>query len=183
MRVGDDSPAEDHPRSRGVYHVWDMHVTSRHGSSPLARGLPSDGRATNKSGRIIPARAGFTIEAREYSPGREDHPRSRGVYFSAALSWTRAAGSSPLARGLLGDDRLRTLAQRIIPARAGFTSDFVFVGENLQDHPRSRGVYNDAGFDTGNATGSSPLARGLHKRTLRLFLGRWIIPARAGFTK
>ena len=50
------------------------------GSSPLARGLHHHALALIVIDRIIPARAGFTIEAREYSTGREDHPRSRGVY-------------------------------------------------------------------------------------------------------
>ena len=50
----------DHPRSRGVYRpawrAWGCGM----GSSPLARGLPPSHLAVCVSGRIIPARAGFT---------------------------------------------------------------------------------------------------------------------------
>ena len=50
----------DHPRSRGVYGVTYGAPNSSQGSSPLARGLPSGSSRHTESGRIIPARAGFT---------------------------------------------------------------------------------------------------------------------------
>ena len=71
-------------------------------------------------------------------------------------------GSSPLARGLplgQGGDRGE---DGIIPARAGFTPDFV----------------KDAIY----TPGSSPLARGLQETVLAVYGGEGIIPARAGFT-
>ena len=50
----------DHPRSRGVYvHSGDP-VRIGPGSSPLARGLLAAEPAHRRTGRIIPARAGFT---------------------------------------------------------------------------------------------------------------------------
>ena len=73
------------------------------------------------------------------------------------------AGSSPLARGLrhgmgqLGD------AERIIPARAGFTCMLSPLSPETWDHPRSRGVYASVVVEI------TPLRR--------------IIPARAGFTQ
>ena len=53
----------------------------------------------------------------------------------------------------------------------------------VQDHPRSRGVYVTTPNPPLVALGSSPLARGL--RGVRVSPGRhrWIIPARAGFTR
>ena len=51
---------QDHPRSRGVYCTTTWPTGSRRGSSPLARGLRSGRRNGPSSGRIIPARAGFT---------------------------------------------------------------------------------------------------------------------------
>ena len=91
------------------------------GSSPLARGLPARIGRGDHARRIIPARAGFTSENNQPYERTQDHPRSRGVYFSFATILMFVAGSSPLARGLL-----RTLIGdleeiRIIPARAGFT--------------------------------------------------------------
>ena len=70
---------------------------------------------------IIPARAGFTLSDARTLMLLADHPRSRGVYVDFGMLSEDAAGSSPLARGLLGEvGRSRDLA-RIIPARAGFT--------------------------------------------------------------
>ena len=54
-------PAEDHPRSRGVYVPFSLPRRIRGGSSPLARGLPHGERMRIVIDGIIPARAGFTI--------------------------------------------------------------------------------------------------------------------------
>ena len=50
------------------------------GSSPLARGLLRKHGVKAAAGRIIPARAGFTVSAFAKAASKEDHPRSRGVY-------------------------------------------------------------------------------------------------------
>ena len=73
-----------------------------------------------------------------------------------------SSGSSPLARGLPADQAIRVEGERIIPARAGFTT--APAGQLLSptDHPRSRGVYM--------------------ARLLRKSCAIRIIPARAGFT-
>ena len=92
-----------------------------------------------------------------------DHPRSRGVYRILSLAFARVTGSSPLARGLHSEFRLRVARLRIIPARAGFTRRRRGDGYSIEDHPRSRGVYRDLAVP------------GLRPRR--------IIPARAGFTR
>ena len=132
----------DHPRSRGVYASWMCRPGSGRGSSPLARGLPPPTAASTATrcgssplarglpeelidnlttGRIIPARAGFTHFGSLFGWRVGDHPRSRGVYAEVASDNLAKAGSSPLARGLPEADI--TLGDRagIIPARAGFT--------------------------------------------------------------
>ena len=132
--------------------------------------------------RIIPARAGFTLNG----PGREDrrgdHPRSRGVYISSSRPVWATWGSSPLARGLRPAHRCAREDSGIIPARAGFTTSSTTRSVRTWDHPRSRGVYPLASSDRRRSPGSSPLARGLrglrHGRDRRA----GIIPARAGFT-
>ena len=91
-----------------------------------------------------------------------DHPRSRGVYSGLSTDQAVSAGSSPLARGLLDDVVAITVGDRIIPARAGFTSRPATSMWCTRDHPRSRGVY----AVEENVRGDP----------------RWIIPARAGFT-
>ena len=70
-------------------------------------------------------------------------------------------GSSPLARGLLGGLPVRHHSDRIIPARAGFTSGCSPSTAPGRDHPRSRGVYCSPVNAGAQDTGSSPLARGL----------------------
>ena len=91
-------------------------------------------------------------------------------------------GSSPLARGLLllvGD---RVAVVGIIPACAGFTRPRRTAPAPRADHPRLRGVYAHACMGIHSMIGSSPLARGLLRRTQYChFCGR-IIPACAGFT-
>ena len=113
---------------------------------------------------------------------RRDHPRSRGVYELAAVKQEVAKGSSPLARGLPRRHLSELPRVGIIPARAGFT-DSRHCGPRIGvDHPRSRGVYHAEHSPHRAATGSSPLARGLHHKLERDTEHRRIIPARAGFT-
>ena len=111
-----------------------------------------------------------------------DHPRSRGVYKPTCAPNRNATGSSPLARGLLTIYSHRLSSIRIIPARAGFTPVAGALAPSEQDHPRSRGVYEQPINDTFIDAGSSPLARGLPTPHLRQGAQAGIIPARAGFT-
>ena len=59
-RPGHRRGSRDHPRSRGVYWRSRISRRTRTGSSPLARGLHTHGRALANIHGIIPARAGFT---------------------------------------------------------------------------------------------------------------------------
>ena len=112
---------EDHPRSRGVYSPPVTPATAGSGSSPLARGLQPERPRTPGPGGIIPARAGFTATSSIACGPQEDHPRSRGVYWCAAVRFSVDGGSSPLARGLPRKLAEKRPLSRIIPARAGFT--------------------------------------------------------------
>ena len=111
----------DHPRSRGVYVYFHNLRFDGNGSSPLARGLPAEDLAGDTSGRIIPARAGFTRPTARRARGGSDHPRSRGVYEPRTTRWRPGPGSSPLARGLHVERQASAVGLGIIPARAGFT--------------------------------------------------------------
>ena len=93
-----------------------------------------------------------------------------------------ARGSSPLARGLLPRLPLDIDADRIIPARAGFTASSGTGRTQAPDHPRSRGVYSGCALDVHRMPGSSPLARGLLVVLAAVLDMSGIIPARAGFT-
>ena len=160
----DTGDARDHPRSRGVYSLYQAAQRGDAGSSPLARGLPATGAIPGETLGIIPARAGFTLSSRTPENRWEDHPRSRGVYSTWASVAMMHAGSSPLARGLPVRDLDLAFPQRIIPARAGFTSDDAAKKLADQDHPRSRGVYICGSRRGPSQIGSSPLARGLRRR-------------------
>ena len=131
------------------------------GSSPLARGLLEDVDTLPLDIRIIPARAGFTHQRVAGNVYGEDHPRSRGVYYTVNSVGLLYMGSSPLARGLLPPSCVIHATVGIIPARAGFTLPLRFSRVLVGDHPRSRGVYRlEISTETLKA-GSSPLARGL----------------------
>ena len=172
----------DHPRSRGVYGGSSIPPGLDCGSSPLARGLPARPRAGDGGGGIIPARAGFTDPAAVDVGGREDHPRSRGVYATTIQVLRSCAGSSPLARGLLLGAVAGAIRGGIIPARAGFTDGAGGGPPSSGDHPRSRGVYPQESAVSDTTYGSSPLARGLPTPATPPSSPPRIIPARAGFT-
>ena len=174
--------SRDHPRSRGVYWGLTGSACARAGSSPLARGLRITVVALLARMRIIPARAGFTAKPEYASAPPTDHPRSRGVYSREKTLPALRSGSSPLARGLLKAVNAPSRPFRIIPARAGFTSNTCAGRTRAWDHPRSRGVYL---FECGPRrvdVGSSPLARGLQVAQYSIWAAAGIIPARAGFT-
>ena len=71
---------------------------------------------------------------------------------------------------------------RIIPARAGFTPAWSPTIARMEDHPRSRGVYEAELGEAAHEGGSSPLARGLQLGAGLSADNTGIIPARAGFT-
>ena len=135
-----------------------------------------------RADRIIPARAGFTASSVRHPAPGTDHPRSRGVYNSRDGHCAGVRGSSPLARGLPGQEAVRRAEPRIIPARAGFTFNPEPTQGGTMDHPRSRGVYTSPTLSLSSHSGSSPLARGLRPPVEPVQVGQGIIPARAGFT-
>ena len=163
---GASAAPPDHPRSRGVYRPLPAGRDRGSGSSPLARGLPAELEEEGYRARIIPARAGFTELDTRLAVLLPDHPRSRGVYLMSWRRLTVRTGSSPLARGLPGEDIRAILGRRIIPARAGFTRPLYASPLVCADHPRSRGVYQADKIFTAKDDGSSPLARGLRLRIL-----------------
>ena len=152
----------DHPRSRGVYVTRTSTKSTRRGSSPLARGLLSWPRRWRRWPR--------------------DHPHSRGVYTGRPRGCGPRPGSSPLARGLLCERPAQPIRTRIILARAGFTILRRLPRRRPRDHPRSRGVYLWTTRPARAPSGSSPLARGLHRLDAVPHGETRIIPARAGFT-
>ena len=71
---------QDHPRACGVYGGLGLSHHLRSGSSPRVRGLLCRVTGVTRPGRIIPARAGFTIRPGVTLRVTPDHPRACGVY-------------------------------------------------------------------------------------------------------
>ena len=173
----------DHPRSRGEYAMEDSTALVGAGSSPLSRGIQSPLLWLSLVLRIIPALAGNTRRRRYPHEWCRDHPRSRGEYTRAAAVARRAAGSSPLSRGIPPDAPTVMACYRIIPALAGNTHECMGYRLLSRDHPRSRGEYRDVGIICGGYLGSSPLSRGILNQMWRLLRLLRIIPALAGNTR
>ena len=152
-----------HPRSRGENAALTAGTGMKVGSSPLARGKPSERVSGLPLRRLIPARAGKTS--------------------AYACGDTPPTGSSPLARGKLQASSTNRLTRRLIPARAGKTSPGPAVIRPGGAHPRSRGE-NDVGDGVHClVSGSSPLARGKRPRRPGGLPRTRLIPARAGKTR
>ena len=92
------------------------------------------------------------------------------------------AGSSPLARGTRGFLHLRAGTFRLIPAHAGNTRSISSSLTACWAHPRSRGEHDGLNVARAVNQGSSPLARGTHRRIPHPTDHRRLIPARAGNT-
>ena len=133
-------------------------------------------------GRLIPARAGNTLEAYHFIAGEAAHPRSRGEHELMGTSVRGQNGSSPLARGTRHHPHGPDALGRLIPARAGNTPGSAAARSRFSAHPRSRGEHFGASYDYWRESGSSPLARGTHQLYCMGFALHRLIPARAGNT-
>ena len=152
------------------------------GSSPHTRGLPMSSGGSSVGRRIIPAHAGFTGVRVRAGEGREDHPRTRGVYSPAPSRCRESVGSSPHTRGLPVAAVHGEIGRRIIPAHAGFTARALPGRGAGADHPRTRGVYESLVLRDRRGRGSSPHTRGLPFDEPAASTWSGIIPAHAGFT-
>ena len=111
----------DHPRIRGEHGCQAILVDSDFGSSPHTRGARSSVYTGYRTPRIIPAYAGSTTRAFDWSSPLRDHPRIRGEHSGAARTRDELAGSSPHTRGAHMYPVSVERAVRIIPAYAGST--------------------------------------------------------------
>ena len=114
----------DHPRMRGEHIQTYQACKVEGGSSPHAQGAQVQGRIPVQGQGIIPACAGSTRRCRT-SPARWwDHPRMRGEHIASRKLPVYAPGSSPHARGALGEGVFVQCHIGIIPACAGSTQSF-----------------------------------------------------------
>ncbi len=150
----------DHPRMRGEHPVGVRMAHVYQGSSPHARGTRTSIIFELRGGGIIPACAGNTSIVFFYVVLLGDHPRMRGEHIALSRHAACGMGSSPHARGTLGEIRIGFLDGGIIPACAGNTCKRYSLARSFRDHPRMRGEHlkNIQKIDT--PKGSSPHARG-----------------------
>ena len=113
--------ASDHPRACGEHVSSRIDASTPDGSSPRVRGTHPLWRWPGVGRRIIPARAGNTVQCQSGLCHRTDHPRACGEHAAAAITACSIAGSSPRVRGTQADGYPDEVAGRIIPARAGNT--------------------------------------------------------------
>ena len=107
----------------------------------------------------------------------------RGEHAYAEEAGANQAGSSPHARGALRELVRERQELGIIPACAGSTTRSACRWTAWGDHPRMRGEHADDASSAFDAGGSSPHARGAHKRAVLDGLDQGIIPACAGSTR
>ena len=152
-----------HPRSRGEHAALPRCEPLPPGSSPLARGTPENRADSVRNSRLIPARAGNTLELGIQKTGGAAHPRSRGEHYENVIKPVFDGGSSPLARGTRLVGRGGRESTRLIPARAGNTSRVLLPPPVVSAHPRSRGEHRCPLLGASGSCGSSPLARGTRR--------------------
>ena len=177
------SKRKDHPRSRGEYPEAAHRARRSPGSSPLSRGIRVVQSGIPIQHGIIPALAGNTDCVCKLRSLFWDHPRSRGEYNTPNPTILRNHGSSPLSRGIPCEQPHTTPGRRIIPALAGNTDEIRLIQMHNGDHPRSRGEYFNSVSRLKEASGSSPLSRGIRPHGQQMGYGGGIIPALAGNTK
>ena len=165
--TGDDDeralPEAAHPRSRGEHRLLPPHLRACFW--------------------LIPARAGNTPRQYRRRACQPAHPRSRGEHWEPTHRRLTDIGSSPLARGTPGHVVGFGLGVRLIPARAGNTSNPTGPRKPATAHPRSRGEHASSNEASWCPSGSSPLARGTRDAWLLSGDSIRLIPARAGNTR
>ena len=152
-----------HPRAGGENPLRTELRVKYTGSSPRGRGKPAAANDASAPVGLIPARAGKTRTPHAPSPRHRAHPRAGGENVWVRVALGDAVGSSPRGRGKPGITSADGQTYRLIPARAGKTSERARDVALHEAHPRAGGE---------NARSS----RG-RRESLRL------IPARAGKTR
>ena len=135
-----------------------------------------------KKGRITPACAGKTGQARHHPCEAKDHPRVCGENKIDVTLRYRDQGSPPRVRGKLRCKGFDYVVGRITPACAGKTTIVILVTCCKGDHPRVCGENRMAKFPKKYETGSPPRVRGKPINSFIISTRSGITPACAGKT-
>ena len=169
-----------HPRLRGELAIAALPRLFKTGSSPLARGTPTESAAIWTRARFIPACAGNSPMQFAEVVSDPVHPRLRGELLRNLSCIQILAGSSPLARGTQSPGFFCSPQNRFIPACAGNSIELNKPIICSPVHPRLRGELRFHLLGARFLIGSSPLARGTRLNTLGSRFFRRFIPACAG---
>ena len=176
-------PPWAHPRACGENTNIPDQFGGGGGSSPRVRGKLRQGWIALASCRLIPARAGKTLQGSEYRTAGWAHPRACGENLQVSNLSRCDYGSSPRVRGK--PHRLPAAIRRrwLIPARAGKTPGSSRAPSGRGAHPRACGENGMLGAYVLSTSGSSPRVRGKRLRRPWGVWARGLIPARAGKTR
>ena len=176
-------PPGAHPRACGENAWLNSSAVISPGSSPRVRGKRKPPRSRGRVGRLIPARAGKTVDRVHAGLQSRAHPRACGENNAGVSGNASILGSSPRVRGKWQRPRPVHLRGRLIPARAGKTSPPRTSWCSGTAHPRACGENPDRQCGTARSRGSSPRVRGKPDRLRALADDLRLIPARAGKTR
>ena len=132
--------------------------------------------------RLIPARAGKTVEHGGDLGDAQAHPRAGGENVNRLVGRRAVDGSSPRGRGKPSQRSRALVSRRLIPARAGKTVAALAGVGLTAAHPRAGGENGQRRRQAGNAGGSSPRGRGKRGSAETYKQVGRLIPARAGKT-
>ncbi len=149
-----------HPRVRGERPKSSTATALFDGSSPRARGTPRRHAPRVHRRRFIPACAGNAAARSSSRACMAVHPRVRGERMTRRAAALLRLGSSPRARGTLGQVALVLRDARFIPACAGNALSLPSTNRMCAVHPRVRGERGAKATMLRANGGSSPRARG-----------------------
>ena len=172
-----------HPRACGENLTALTAELAMFGSSPRVRGKRKPPRSRGRVGRLIPARAGKTVDRVHAGLQSRAHPRACGENGSGRGLFTCAVGSSPRVRGKPGPPVRNGSIEGLIPARAGKTQAARTLDLDQAAHPRACGENFDLVLIDCAPSGSSPRVRGKRQAHGTTARGQRLIPARAGKTR
>ena len=130
------------------------------GSPPPMRGKVAAVQKRVNQLRITPAYAGKSDNDFTFKQTGEDHPRLCGEKTRQRISSFSMMGSPPPMRGKVRTVSTLTVRQRITPAYAGKSLNFVLLYSLTRDHPRLCGEKAKYGITEDTLKGSPPPMRG-----------------------
>ena len=154
------SVLQDHPRLCGEKVLEVLRHMPLPGSPPPMRGKAVPDTVVSYGSRITPAYAGKSLCGCFRARYGGDHPRLCGEKSATTSGGISGSGSPPPMRGKASQKAFFPHVQRITPAYAGKSCEFVGIAEKSGDHPRLCG---EKSCPTGYATittGSPPPMRG-----------------------